>query len=84
MPELSSRFGVRHLLVFGSFARGTPRPDSDVDLLVEFDRNVSLLGLASLRTRLEALLGRVVEVGTLDSLRPAARDEVMQEALRVA
>lgn len=84
MPELSSRFGVRHLLVFGSFARGTPRPDSDVDLLVEFDRTVSLLGLASLRARLEALLGRVVEVGTLDSLRPAARDEVMQEALRVA
>jgi predicted nucleotidyltransferase len=84
MPELSSRFGVRHLLVFGSFARGTPRPDSDVDLLVEFDRNVSLLGLASLRARLEAILGREVEVGTLDSLRPAARDEVMQEALRVA
>ena len=84
MPELSSRFGVRHLLVFGSFARGTPRPDSDVDLLVEFDRNVSLLGLASLRARLEAILGREVEVGTLDSLRPAARDEVLQEALRIA
>lgn len=76
MPELGQRFGVRHLLLFGSFARGTARPDSDVDLLAEFDRPISLMGLGSLRAYLEKLLGRSVDVGPLDSLRASARDEV--------
>lgn len=84
MPELSQRFGVRHLMIFGSFARGSARPDSDVDLLAEFDRPISLMGLASLRARLEQLLGRSVDVGPLDSLRPGAREEVLSGALRVA
>jgi len=84
MPELSARFGVLHLMLFGSFARNTARPDSDIDILVEFDRPISLFGLSSLKARLEALLGRSVDVGPMDSLRPEARREIMSEALRVA
>lgn len=36
-PVLAQRFGVRRLALFGSLARGTARPDSDMDVLVAFD-----------------------------------------------
>ncbi len=49
--------GVKSLAVFGSVARGEARPDSDVDLLVEFDRPVSLFDLGGLQQRLCELLG---------------------------
>lgn len=84
MPELAARFGVRHLMLFGSFARGDERPDGDVDVLVEFDRPITLFGLASLQAHLEKLLGRSVDVGPLDAIRPEARQEILSEALRVA
>ena len=69
LPELSTRFGVRSLRLFGSFARGEARPESDVDLLVEFSGRVGLLTLASLRRALVELLGRSVDLGTVGSLR---------------
>lgn len=83
LPELSSRFGVKDLLLFGSFARGDQTEQSDVDLLVDLSRPITLFGLGSLQARLESLLGRRVEVGTVDSLRPHVRAEVMAEAVRV-
>lgn len=84
LPELRARYGVSHLLLFGSIARGDDTQNSDIDLLVEFDRPVSLFGLASLKAYLERELGGPVDVGTVDSLRPQYRDEVLAEALRVA
>ena len=62
-------FGVKSLALFGSVARGEARPDSDVDLLVEFDRPVGLFGLVALQQRLEQLLGCPVDIGTPDSLK---------------
>ncbi len=84
MPELSERFGAKAFLLFGSFARGEQTDRSDVDLLVEFSRPATLFALGGLHARLEELLGRRVELGTADTLRPHVRGEVMSEALRVA
>lgn len=49
-------FGVIRLALFGSVARGEARPDSDVDLLVEFDRPVGLFGLVALQLRMRKLV----------------------------
>ncbi len=84
MPLLHAKFGVSGLLLFGSFARGDQHPDSDVDLLAEFDRPTSLYELAGLLVHLEEVIGRRVDVGPLDSLRPQIREEVLAEARRVA
>lgn len=84
LPELRARFGVSALILFGSFARGQAREDSDVDLLAEFAAPASLFTLARLQARLEELTGRRVDLGTPDTLRPAARDAVLAEARRVA
>jgi predicted nucleotidyltransferase len=84
MPHLSSTYGVRTLLLFGSYARGEQTAASDVDLLAEFSRPITLFGLGSLQAHMEGLLGRRVDVGALDGLRPQLRHKVMSEARRVA
>jgi len=48
--------------IFGSIARGDDRPDSDVDLLVDFEEGASLLDLAGLGQELDSLLGRRVDI----------------------
>ena len=84
MPELRTASGVDTTAVFGSAARDEGGIQSDVDALVAFVRPVSLFDLSSLRMRLVELLGREVDLGTPNSLRPSIRDRVLQEALRVA
>lgn len=75
-------FAVKALFLFGSVARDEATPDSDVDVLVEFDRPVGLFTLLGLKTYLEGLLGCSVDVGTPSSLRPHLRETVLKEAIR--
>ena len=72
--------GATRVRVFGSVARGTARPDSDLDLLVEFEPGRSLLDLVAIKQDLEDLLGREVHVVTEAAVSPYMREEVLQEA----
>lgn len=76
-----SKFGVKHLILFGSVARDEAQPDSDVDLLVEFDRPVGLLVFADLHNYLEEILGCSVDLGTFDSLKPHLREPVSKDSV---
>jgi predicted nucleotidyltransferase len=76
--------GVKSLAVFGSMARGEATPDSDIDLLVEFSRPVGLFEFIRLKMYLEDLTGRQVDLVTRDALRPAMRDDILNEAIHVA
>ncbi len=80
--EINSH-GVKSLALFGSVARGEARLDSDVDLLVEFDRPVGLFGLVALQLRLEELLGCPVDIGTWDSLKAPVRSHVLEECVTI-
>ena len=82
--ELYDKYGVKSLALFGSVARDEARPDSDVDLLVEFDRPVGLFAFIGLQQFLETLLGSKVDLGTLRSLKPRLKDSVLQEAIHVS
>ena len=81
--ELTKRFGVKSLLLFGSVARNEATNTSDVDLLVEFSRPVGYFGLFALQDYLEKLLGCPVDIGTPNSLKPSIREHVMGEAIHV-
>jgi predicted nucleotidyltransferase len=59
-------------------ARGESGPDSDLDLLVEFEPGRSLLDHAALQTELEALLGRRVDVASERGLRPRSGERVLE------
>jgi predicted nucleotidyltransferase len=69
-----SEFPVKALFLFGSVARDEATPESDVDVLVAFDRPVGLFTLLGLKAYLEELLGCSVDVGTPSSLRPHLRE----------
>jgi predicted nucleotidyltransferase len=77
-----SEFAVKALFLFGSVARDEATPESDVDVLVAFDRPVGLFTLLGLKAYLEELLGCSVDVGTPSSLRPHLREAVLKEAIR--
>lgn len=79
--QLAARFGARRVRVFGSLARGDARDDSDVDLLVEFEPNRSLLDQVGLKQELETCLGRRVDVVAEGGISPYLRDEIMATAV---
>lgn len=76
------RNGIRHLSLFGSVLREDFRPDSDIDMLVDFEpeARVGLIGLAKMEIELSQLLNRQVELHTPKGLNPAFRDEVLRVA----
>lgn len=82
--ELEEHFNVSSLSLFGSVARDEANADSDVDLLVEFSKPVGLFQFIELQQRLEELLDSKVDLGTSRSLKPRIKDQVLQEAIRVA
>ncbi|HET9677747.1 MAG TPA: nucleotidyltransferase domain-containing protein [Solirubrobacterales bacterium] len=75
---LRTEQNVRFALLFGSAARGEDSPASDIDLLVEM-RDPSLARIADLEAKLEALIGRRVDVLALDDARGSSR--LLAEAL---
>ena len=79
--RVAASHGARNVRIFGSVARGDARPDSDLDLLVEFEVQPSLLDHARLALDLERVVGRRVDVATERELRPPYRDRVIREAV---
>lgn len=81
---LEQNFGVKHLYLFGSFARNEATVTSDVDMLVEFSRPTGLFGLAALQLFLEDKTGHKVDLGTAGSLKPYIRKEIEKDIILVA
>jgi predicted nucleotidyltransferase len=82
LAALCRRHGIRRLSLFGSMLKGTARPDSDIDLLVEFEpgRTPGLLGMSAIEIEFGSALGRKVDLRTSEDLSPRFRDEVLQQA----
>ena len=82
LAGLCRRYQVRELSLFGSAARGEMRPDSDIDLLVEFlpDAQVDLVDYAGLMLDLSRLVGRKVDLVSKNGLKPLIRNSVLEEA----
>jgi predicted nucleotidyltransferase len=78
--RLAASHGAHNVRVFGSVARGTERPDSDVDILVDFEAGRSLLDHAGLLVELRDMLGRSVDVVPADSLHWFIREKVLEQA----
>ncbi len=84
--SLLRQYSVRSISVFGSVARGENRPESDVDLLVEFDpeARIGLFTFAYLKDLLSEPLGCPVDLVTPDALHPALKESILEEAVHVA
>ncbi len=82
IAELCRRYRVKELSLFGSAVRGEMGPDSDIDLLVEFqpEANVSLLRHFAAERELSALLGRRVDLVSKRALREPLRRAIVPQA----
>ena len=73
------RYGVKRAGLFGSCVRGEMREDSDIDILVEIEKDISLLDFIGLKLEIEDALGRKVDLGEYDTIKPLLREKILKE-----
>ena len=84
LQELCRKHGIRRLSLFGSRLRGEARPDSDIDLLVEFQPGASVgLRFFRIQDELAELFGHDVDLSTPGFLSPHFRDRIVHEAVGI-
>jgi predicted nucleotidyltransferase len=79
--RIAAANGATRVRVFGSVARGTAGPESDLDRLIDLAPGSDLLDLIAIKQDLEDLLGRPVHVVTEAAVSPYMRDAVMRDAI---
>jgi predicted nucleotidyltransferase len=77
---LSSRYPIRRLALFGSWARGNARENSDVDVLVEVDPSIGLR-FVDLGEELEKALGRPVDLVSRRAIKPSLWERIEPELI---
>ena len=82
IAEFCQRHRIRRLSLFGSILRDDFQPESDIDLLVEFEpgARVGMIRLAGMEIELSEILGRKVDLNTPGFLSPYYRDRILTEA----
>jgi uncharacterized protein len=83
LPDLSYRYPIARLGIFGSLARGEAQPDSDIDLLVEFNGPIGL-EFVDLAMELEQILGEKVDLVSLRAIKDRMLPYVQKDLVYVA
>ncbi len=78
-----TKLGVKSLSIFGSVARGEERPDSDVDILVEFEGRATFDRFMDTKFYLEEILGCKVDLVTPQAIKPRMKPYIMQDLVHV-
>lgn len=83
LPRLIARYEVARLGIFGSYVRGEQRPDSDIDLLVDFREPIDLFAFVELEHELSDLLGVKVDLVMDSALKPNIGRRIRSEVVAV-
>jgi predicted nucleotidyltransferase len=81
--DLQARYHVTRLVLFGSYARGDQREDSDIDILIDVDPSIGLR-IVTLADELESLLGCRVELVTSRAVGPKMKQILKVDSIEVA
>ena len=79
--ELEEKYHVKSMAIFGSYVRGTQTKESDIDILVEFQKPITLIQFIKLENYLSELLGLKVDLVMKKSLKPYIKKQVLKEAV---
>ncbi|MHA1607671.1 MAG: nucleotidyltransferase family protein [Candidatus Freyarchaeota archaeon] len=79
--ELREQYGVKEIGIFGSFVRGEAREDSDVDVLVEFEKPIGFFRFLELEEYLGSLIGRKVDLVSKKALKPHIGKHILEEVI---
>lgn len=75
------RYGVKRVGLFGSCVKGEIKEDSDIDILVEIEKDISLLDFVGIKLELEEALGRKVDLVEYNTIKPLLRERILNEQL---
>lgn len=81
LPYLKEEYNVRSIGIFGSYVRSEQREESDVDILVEFQRPVGFFQFLNLEDYLSERLGLKVDLVTSDALKPIIKPRILKEVV---
>ncbi|MBI5325637.1 MAG: nucleotidyltransferase family protein [Ignavibacteriae bacterium] len=81
--ELISNYGLSEIAFFGSYTKHNNNENSDLDILVEFERQPSLLKFVNLKNFLTDLLGIEVDLVMKSALKPALKNEIIDSSIKV-
>ena len=73
------RYGVSKAGLFGSVVSNQMLPESDIDILVQIDQDISLLDFVGMKLELEEALNRSVDLVEYDTIKPLLRERVLQQ-----
>lgn len=77
------RYGVKRVGLFGSCVRGEMREDSDIDILVEIEKDISLLDFVGLKLEIEEALGEKVDLVEYKTIKPLLKERILNEQVRI-
>lgn len=81
--EIKGKYGLKEIGIFGSYVKGKQEETSDVDILVEFEKPVSLLQIVSLENYLSDIVGIKVDVVPKKNIRAELKESILREAVPV-
>lgn len=73
------RYGVKKVGLFGSCVRGEVREDSDIDILVEIEKDISLLDFVGIKLEIEEELERKVDLVEYSTIKPLLKERILKE-----
>lgn len=88
LPKLNTFFenhNITYAALFGSYAKGNPSNDSDVDILFDYDKNYkfSLFDQVGIQKKLELLIGKTVDFVPISGLKPEIKKEILNSAITI-
>lgn len=83
LPDLSKKYSISYLGIFGSYVRGEQKEDSDLDVLVEFSKTPDLFEFIGLKQELSDMLGVKVDLVMKNALKPTIGERILEEVVQV-
>ena len=78
---LKDKYHIRNFLLFGSYAKGEQTQDSDIDLLVDFQKVIDMFEMIDLQDYLQNIFGKKVDLGTRNGLKSFIKETILKEAI---
>ncbi len=77
------KYNIKRAGLFGSYVRGDMREDSDIDILVEIEEDISLLDFVGIKIEIEENLGKKVDLVEYNTIKPLIREKIIKEQVGI-
>ena len=81
--KILKKYGIVRAGIFGSYARGEQKKNSDVDLLIQPTKDMSLLDLSGLKIELEEILGKKVDLVSYKYIHPKLKERILNSEVSI-